>query len=113
MARITVEDCLPVVPNRFELVMLAARRARALRKGAPTVDPEQQRDQHHKATVTALREFAMRRLKPQVEREALINSLRRKLPEVEPNLDDMTDETEFAWMMSAKSIDDEQATDVR
>jgi DNA-directed RNA polymerase subunit omega len=53
MARITVEDCLEVIPNRFELVLAAARRAKQLLKGArPLVDSE------NKEVVTALREIA-------------------------------------------------------
>ena len=58
MARITVEDCLEVVDNRFELVMMATRRARQLANGAePTVDPEAD-----KPSVVALREIAERRI---------------------------------------------------
>jgi len=55
MARITVEDCLENVENRFELVMLAAKRARQLMRGSvdPTVPWE-----NDKATVVALREIA-------------------------------------------------------
>jgi DNA-directed RNA polymerase subunit omega len=53
MARITVEDCLEKVPNRFELVLLGARRAKQLLKGArPLVDSD------NKEVVTALREIA-------------------------------------------------------
>jgi DNA-directed RNA polymerase subunit omega len=53
MARITVEDCLEQATNRFELVLLAARRAKQLLKGArPLVDSD------NKETVTALREIA-------------------------------------------------------
>lgn len=55
MARITVEDCLKNVDNRFELVMVAAKRARQLMRGTadPTVPWE-----NDKATVVALREIA-------------------------------------------------------
>lgn len=55
MARITVEDCLEHVANRFELVMLAAKRARQIMRGSadPTVPWE-----NDKATVVALREIA-------------------------------------------------------
>jgi DNA-directed RNA polymerase subunit omega len=56
MARITVEDCLDVVGNRFELVVMASKRARQLAKGAePTLDNSEQDD---KPTVRALREIA-------------------------------------------------------
>jgi DNA-directed RNA polymerase subunit omega len=53
MARITVEDCLEKVPNRFELVLLGARRAKQLLKGArPLVESD------NKEVVAALREIA-------------------------------------------------------
>jgi DNA-directed RNA polymerase subunit omega len=53
MARVTVEDCLERVPNRFALVVLAAERARLLSRGANA-----QVDCDHKPAVTALREIA-------------------------------------------------------
>jgi DNA-directed RNA polymerase subunit omega len=79
MARITVEDCLEVVNNRFELVLMATKRARQLANGAePMVEAE-----NDKPTVMALREIAERRVnneliaeidrqeKERAEREAL------------------------------------------
>ena len=58
MARITVEDCLEVVDNRFELVLMATKRARQLAKGAePAVNPD-----NDKPSVLALREIAGRRI---------------------------------------------------
>lgn len=54
MARVTVEDCLSTVDNRFDLVLVASRRARQIAMGAhPLVDPE-----NDKPTVVALREIA-------------------------------------------------------
>jgi DNA-directed RNA polymerase subunit omega len=54
MARVTVEDCLPAVENRFDLVLVASRRARQIAMGAhPLVEPE-----NDKPTVIALREIA-------------------------------------------------------
>lgn len=54
MARVTVEDCLDQVENRFELVILSAKRARQISNGAePTVDWD-----NDKPTVVALRELA-------------------------------------------------------
>ena len=53
MARVTVEDCLERIPNRFAMALLASKRARALLQGAePTVDTD------NKPCVTALREIA-------------------------------------------------------
>jgi len=60
MARITVEDCLDVIDNRFELVMMAARRARQLANGVePQLENQSSAD---KPTVLALREIAARRI---------------------------------------------------
>ncbi|KFN43608.1 DNA-directed RNA polymerase subunit omega [Arenimonas oryziterrae] len=60
MARITVEDCLSVVDNRFELVLMASKRARQLAKGVePTLDNSESQD---KPTVLALREIAARKI---------------------------------------------------
>ena len=59
MARITIEDCLPRIPNRFELIVVAARRAKDLLKGArPLVSSE------NKEAVTALREIAAGKVWP-------------------------------------------------
>jgi DNA-directed RNA polymerase subunit omega len=56
MARITVDDCLEKIPNRFELTLVAAYRARQLHNGAePLVNVQNSRD---KTTVIALREIA-------------------------------------------------------
>ena len=58
MARITVEDCLQVVDNRFELVMMAAKRARQLANGVDSKLDNSENDD--KPTVLALREIAAR-----------------------------------------------------
>lgn len=71
MARVTVEDCIEVVPNRFELVLMAAHRARMIREGSPmTVDRDNDKD-----PVVALREIAESRVDLKVVKEALISSL--------------------------------------
>ncbi|MBS0457039.1 MAG: DNA-directed RNA polymerase subunit omega [Proteobacteria bacterium] len=60
MARVTVEDCLEVVDNRFELVMMASKRARQLARGVTSVlEGEEGGD---KPTVLALREIAARKI---------------------------------------------------
>lgn len=60
MARITVEDCLQVIDNRFELVMMAAKRARQLANGVEAQLDNSENDD--KPTVLALREIAARRI---------------------------------------------------
>jgi len=54
MARITVEDCIRHYPNRFEMVLLASRRARQLMRGFPPVISD---DEPHKPIVQALKEI--------------------------------------------------------
>jgi len=61
MARITVEDCLELVPNRYELVMLATRRARQVYRGAETLVISK-----NKVIVTSLREIAKGLVKPEI-----------------------------------------------
>jgi DNA-directed RNA polymerase subunit omega len=68
MARITVEDCVDKVANRFDLVLLAAHRARALSKGA-AITIEQDND---KPAVIALREIAEQTIPAGDMREGLI-----------------------------------------
>ena len=60
MARVTVEDCLAVVDNRFELVLMASKRARQLSKGAQSALEDDGNED--KPTVLALREIAARRV---------------------------------------------------
>src|SRR5215467_12720677 len=73
MARVTVEDCVEKVPNRFGLVLLAAHRARAISSGGPLlVDRD-----NDKNPVVALREIADDVLVPEDLREGLIASLQR------------------------------------
>jgi len=66
MARITVEDCLDNVDNIFELIMVAAKRARRLANGAPT----QLEWENDKPTVLALREIAEGLVGPEILTEA-------------------------------------------
>ena len=73
MARVTVEDCVTRVPNRFNLVLLAANRARAIAAGGPLLID---RD-NDKNPVVALREIAEDMVNAEELRETLITSLQR------------------------------------
>lgn len=84
MARITVEDCVTRVPNRFELVMLAAQRARDVSAGAP-LSLERDND---KNPVVALREIAEGTVDLDHLRYELIHGLRRHV-EIEEQPDDL------------------------
>ncbi|HLW92971.1 MAG TPA: DNA-directed RNA polymerase subunit omega [Roseiarcus sp.] len=80
MARVTVEDCIDKVENRFDLVLMASHRARVLSSGAQITVP---RD-NDKNPVVALREIADQRLTPEDLREDLIHSLQKNVEVDEP-----------------------------
>ncbi|MGE5511074.1 MAG: DNA-directed RNA polymerase subunit omega [Bacteroidota bacterium] len=80
MARVTVEDCVDKVPNRFELVLLAAHRARAIANGSHlTIEPD-----NDKNPVIALREIADKTIPPDDLREGLIHSIQKNVEVDEP-----------------------------
>lgn len=103
MARVTVEDCVVKVPNRFDLVMLAAQRAREVVAGAPlTVDRDDDKN-----AVVALREIADEKLSPGDLKEDLIHSLQRHVEVDEPEEEDagtITAETAGAAEGETKQI---------
>jgi DNA-directed RNA polymerase subunit omega len=85
MARVTVEDCVDKVPNRFELVLLSAHRARAMSAGAElTVDRD-----NDKNPVVALREIADETNRPRDLLESLAVSLQKILPDDEDEADEI------------------------
>ncbi len=91
MARITVEDCLEHVDNRFDLVLLAARRARQISQGAdPLVEPE-----NDKPTVIALREIA----------ENLISKTGLDEMEAQHEIERITSEDELVRDIAQASLD--------
>jgi len=85
MARVTVEDCVDKVPNRFELVLLAAHRAREIAAGAPlTVERD-----NDKNPVVSLREIADETQSADGLRERLIESNQTQIEVDEPEEDSM------------------------
>ena len=108
MARVTVEDCVDKIPNRFELVLLAARRARNIHSGAPlTVERD-----NDKNPVIALREIAdetieLEALKYEMEHGADID---QELDEPEEeNLAVLSAEQAWAGVTGSKDPNDDQA----
>jgi DNA-directed RNA polymerase subunit omega len=80
MARVTVEDCIDKIPNRFELVLLAAHRGRMISQGAPlTVDRD-----NDKNPVVALREVADQTIRADDLREDYVHSLQKHVEVDEP-----------------------------
>ena len=80
MARVTVEDCIDKVENRFDLVLLASHRARMISSGAPiTIDRD-----NDKNPVVALREIADETVSPGDLKEDLIHTLQKYVEVDEP-----------------------------
>ena len=85
MARVTVEDCIESVKNRFELVMLASQRARSLSSGSElTVDRD-----NDKNPVVALREIAEDKLNLEEIAGGLVKSLQKHIESEEPDEEEM------------------------
>ena len=80
MARVTVEDCVDKVPNRFDLVLISAFRARQLSGGAePLVDRDRDKN-----PVVALREIAAKEVRPDETKEEYIKSMQKHADVDEP-----------------------------
>jgi DNA-directed RNA polymerase subunit omega len=103
MARVTVEDCVDKIPNRFELVLLASHRARSITSGSGLIVD---RD-NDKNPVVALREIASTKLKPETLREEFLLSLQRHIETDEPEAEkaamaEAADAPEFANISEAE-----------
>lgn len=80
MARVTIEDCIDKLPNRFELVLLSAHRARTISQGAPiTLDRDNDKD-----PVVALREIADETIDKDDLREEFIHAMQKHVEVDEP-----------------------------
>jgi DNA-directed RNA polymerase subunit omega len=85
MARVTIEDCIDKLPNRFELVLLSAHRARAVAQGAPlTVDRDRDKD-----AVVSLREIAAETINKDDLREEFIHAMQRHVEVDEPEANEV------------------------
>ena len=111
MARVTIEDCILKVPNRFDLVMLASRRARDISSGSE-LTIERDRD---KNPVVALREIAEERVDFDELRESAIQSLQRfvESDESEEEIDELGVPTELKTSDDGgRNMDEEMAEDM-
>jgi DNA-directed RNA polymerase subunit omega len=85
MARVTVEDCVDKIPNRFDLVLLAAQRAREISGGSElTIDRDRDKN-----PVVALREIAEETVTPAGLHESLVTGLQKILPDDEDEADEI------------------------
>ena len=103
MARVTVEDCVDKIQNRFDLVLLAAHRARQLSGGADTL-VDRDRD---KNPVVALREISVRALKPEDLKEDYIKSMQRHAEVDEPEPASQAEETASEDMLHRQLTEEE------
>ena len=104
MARVTVEDCIDKVDNRFELVLLASHRARLISQGAAiTIDRD-----NDKNPVVALREIADETLSPDDLKEDLIHSLQKHVEVDEPEPDPASLVADAATGTTAIEEDEDQ-----
>ena len=109
MARVTVEDCVLKIPNRFELVMVSSQRAREISSGSElTIDRD-----NDKNTVVALREIADETVNLETLKEALVKNY-QKVIEVEDEDEDIIDvmEGEEEWVGVAEHAAESEATHV-
>ncbi len=104
MARVTVEDCVQRIPNRFELVLIASQRARDLASGTPPSVP----DEKDKNPVIALREIAAETVSLEALHNALIQGLQKHVdadePEQEEALDLLRAEIEVPGVRLAEEV---------
>ena len=92
MARVTVEDCVDKIPNRFDLVLLAAQRAREISGGAElTIDRDRDKN-----PVVALREIAEQTVRPRDLEEAVISNLQKVRIDEEDETDELASLSESA-----------------
>ena len=99
MARVTVEDCVERIPNRFELVMLAAKRSREISSGSVlTVERDDDKN-----PVCALREIADETVPLDELREELVRGLQKHIEVDEPEEDDL--EAIMSGQQAAEEID--------
>jgi DNA-directed RNA polymerase subunit omega len=109
MARVTVEDCVLKVPNRFELVLLAGQRAREVTAGAPlAVDRD-----NDKNPVVALREIADEVVQLEHLRDALVRGMQKHVEMDEPEEIPEIEQSLFGVADPTGALIEENATDVQ
>jgi DNA-directed RNA polymerase subunit omega len=107
MARVTVEDCVVKVPNRFELVLLAAQRAREVTSGAPlTLDRDDDKN-----PVVALREIADETIQLDHLKDSLVRGMQKHIEMDEPEETPDLEQTLFGVADPTGSVIDEDEID--
>ena len=102
MARVTVQDCITKIPNRFDLVLAAAQRSREISNGIP-IEVERNND---KNPVVSLREIAEEAVDPNTLQERFIRSMQKNIIKEDVVSEDETSlEDEFSAYLNEGSID--------
>jgi DNA-directed RNA polymerase subunit omega len=108
MARVTVEDCVDKIPNRFDLVLMAAQRAREISGGAElTIDRDRDKN-----PVVALREIAETTVRPKELQEAVVVGLQKILPEEEDEADEIGSLSQSAEAMRLSAAAPTRSTSI-
>lgn len=111
MAAVTIEDCLKIVPNRFELALIASYRAEQLMNGSPILyKPKKQ----EKNTVIALREIGMGLLDVNEIRKEMREKLKTQslFNNIKENTEEESDKDDDSDILSNISLDDEDVDDI-
>ena len=102
MARVTVEDCIKKIPNRFDLILAASQRSREISNGIP-IEVERDND---KNPVVSLREIAGDAVDPNTLQERFIRSMQKNIIKDEVVSDEETSlEDEFSAYLNEASVD--------
>jgi DNA-directed RNA polymerase subunit omega len=108
MARVTVEDCVDKIPNRFDLVLMAAQRAREISGGAElTIDRDRDKN-----PVVALREIAEETVRPKELQESVVTGLQKILPEDEDEADEIGSLSQSAEAMRLSAAAPTRSTSI-
>ena len=109
MARVTVEDCIKKIPNRFDLIVAASQRSREISNGLP-IEVERDND---KNPVVSLREIAGEVVDPNALQERFIRSMQKNIIKDEVVSDEETSlEDEFSAYLNEASVDNTQNSDL-
>tara|TARA_B110000208_G_scaffold68740_1_gene88849 strand:- start:153 stop:557 length:405 start_codon:yes stop_codon:yes gene_type:complete len=109
MARVTVEDCIKKIPNRFDLILAASQRSREISNGIP-IEVERDND---KNPVVSLREIAGEVVDPNALQERFIRSMQKNIIKDEVVSDEETSlEDEFSAYLNEASVDKAHNSDL-
>jgi DNA-directed RNA polymerase subunit omega len=109
MARVTVEDCIKKIPNRFDLILAASQRSREISNGIP-IEVERDND---KNPVVSLREIAGEVVDPNALQERFIRSMQKNIIKDEVVSDEETSlEDEFSAYLNEASVDKTHNSDL-